>query len=119
MEDLIMNLMYNLIYILTAALAAFLVAYLKRKIGTERLKQIETELAAKQDLAYLAVRFVEQAYKDLHGQAKYNHAAAWLSGRAMEVGLTISDQEIKGLIEAALRSLKDEFGEEWASVTSD
>jgi LL-H family phage holin len=117
MHDLLMNLTYDIIYILAAVIAVFVIGVLERKLGTEKMKQIESELAAKQELAILAVRFVEQAYKDLHGQAKYNHAAAWLSGRAMEVGLTISDQEIKGLIEAALRSLKDEFGEEWAKTT--
>lgn len=116
MEQLFVDLAYNLIYLLAALLAAFSVALLKRKLGTEKMRQIEAEMALKQDLAVLAVKFVEQAWTDLHGEAKYNHAAAWLSGRAGELGLKVSDSEIKGLIEAALRSLKDEFGEEWANT---
>lgn len=115
-HDLLMSLTYDIIYILAAVIAVLVIGFMKRKLGTEKLKQIESELAAKQELAILAVRFVEQVWTDLHGEAKYNHAAAWLSGRAGELGLKVSDSEIKGLIEAALRSLKDEFGEEWAKA---
>ncbi|HHY93268.1 MAG TPA: holin, partial [Firmicutes bacterium] len=36
--------------------------------------------------------------------------------RAGELGLKVTEDEIKGLIEAALRAFKDEFGEEWAKA---
>jgi len=36
--------------------------------------------------------------------------------RAKEHGLRLTADEIKGLIEAALRAFKDEFGEQWAKV---
>ena len=119
MEELIVNLLYDLIYLLAAAAAAFFVALLKKKIGTEKLQQIESELATKQELAILAVRFVEQVWTDIEGVDKYNQAARWMADRVKELGLSVTDKEIKGLIEAALRSLKDEFGEEWAKATED
>ena len=114
MEGRFLNLMYDVIYILAALVAAAIIAYLKKKLGTEKLQQIETELLAKQELAFLSVRFVEQVYKDLHGEEKYNKAAEWLAARIQERGLKITPDEVKGLIEAALRTLKDEFGEAWA-----
>lgn len=114
MEDKLVQLAYDLLAILIPALAALAVEYLRRRLGTERVKRIQEELAAKQELATLAVRFVEQVYRDLHGPDKYQKAAEWLAARAQEHGLKLTADEIKGLIEAALRQLKDAFGNEWA-----
>lgn len=116
MEGLVLRLLYDVLLLLATLAAGFLVAWLKKKIGVEGMKKIESELATKQELAALAVRFVEQVYRDLHGEAKYQKAAEWLAARAEELGLTITPDEIKGLVEAALRAFKDEFGEEWAKV---
>jgi LL-H family phage holin len=112
-----LQLAYYLLAILIPTLAALAVEYLRRRLGTERVKRIQEELAMKQELATLAVRFVEQVYKDLHGPDKYQKAAEWLAARAGELGLKVTPEEIKGLIEAALRTFKDEFGEEWAKQT--
>lgn len=86
-----------------------------RKIKAEQLQNIILQLSQKKALAILAVRFAEQTYKDLHGEDKYNEAAQWLSAQAAEYGIKITDVEIKGLLEAALREVKDRFGEHWAN----
>lgn len=114
MEDKLVQLAYDLLAILIPVLAALAVEYLRRRLGTEKVKRIQEELAAKQELATLAVRFAEQVYRDLHGPDKYQKAAEWLAARAGEHGLKLTADEIKGLIEAALRQLKDAFGNEWA-----
>jgi len=111
MED---KLACDFLAILIYILVVLIIEYLRRRLGTEKLKKIQEELAAKQQLAVLAVRFVEQVYKDLHGPDKYQKAAEWLAARAQEHGLRLTADEIKGLIEAALRQLKDTFGNEWA-----
>jgi LL-H family phage holin len=116
MEDKILNLAYDLLAILIPLLAGFLVELLRRKLGTEKMRKIQEELTAKQELALLAVRFVEQVYTDLHGEEKYNKAAEWLVAQAAKIGLKLTADEVKGLIEAALREMKDAFGEEWANV---
>jgi len=103
----------GLLNVIVPALAAFAVEYLRRRLGTEKIQRIKEELAAKQDLAALAVRFVEQVYTEIHGKEKYEKAAAWLSARTTECGLKLSAEEVKGLIEAALRGFKDAFGDEW------
>lgn len=113
MEDKLLQLAYNILAILIPALAVLAVEYLRRRLGTERAKRIQEELAAKQELATLAVRFVEQVYRDLHGEEKYQKAAEWLAARAQEHGIKLTADEIKGLIEAALRQLKDTFENEW------
>lgn len=115
MSELWYNVLYNLLLLIITLAAAYLVAFLKKKIGIERLKQIEAELQTKQELADIAVRFVEQVYRDvLHGEEKFNKAVEWLTKQFKKLGLEFTEEEIKGLIEAALRGFKDVFGEEWA-----
>lgn len=114
MDDLLLRVLYDVLVLLATVAAGYAVAWFRKRLGVEEMKRIEAELAAKQELAALAVRFVEQVYKDIHGEAKYQKAAEWLAARAGELGLKITPEEIKGLIEAALRTFKDEFGEEWA-----
>jgi len=116
MHDLLNNLLYDVLILLASAAAAYAVAWLRKRLGIEGLKKIEVELATKQELAALAVRFVEQAYRHLRGEEKYQKAAEWLSGRVQELGISMTADEMKGLIEAALRAFKDEFGEQWAKA---
>lgn len=117
MHDLLIKVLYDVLILLATVAAGYGVAWLRKRLGVEGMKRIEAELATKQELAALAVRFVEQVYRDLRGEAKYQKAAEWLAARAGELGLAVTADEIKGLIEAALRTFKDEFGEEWARIT--
>ena len=117
MEGMIVDLLYNVLVLLATIAAGLAVAWLKKRLGVEGLNRVKAELETKQELATLAVRFVEQVYRDYKGEEKYNKAAEWLSNRVAELGLKITPDEIKGLIEAALRTFKDEFGEEWAKKT--
>jgi LL-H family phage holin len=119
MDELIVNLAYDILSILLPVLAVMLAEWLRRKIGVERLQKIQKELETKQELAALAVQFVEQVYKDLKGEEKYQEAAQWLATQAVERGINITADEIQGLIEAALRSFKDTFGEGWATYSED
>jgi len=109
-----MAIVENILIIFVTLAAGYVVAYLRRRLGVEGMQRIEAELALKQELAELAVRFVEQVFWDLKGQEKYDRAAQWLVDRVSEAGLKVTTEEVKGLIEAALRTFKDEFGEGWA-----
>ncbi|MGB4018179.1 MAG: phage holin [Syntrophomonadaceae bacterium] len=115
MDERIVNMAYDILSILLPVLAVMLAEWLRRKIGVERLARIQRELETKQELSVLAVQFVEQAYRDLKGEEKYQEAARWLATQAIDRGINITSDEIQGLIEAALRAFKDQFGEEWAA----
>lgn len=115
---MVFDIVNDILALLIPVLVAALVELVRRKIKAEQLQYIALQMEQKKALAILAVKFVEQTYRGLHGEEKYNEAAKWLSERSAEYGIKISDVEIKGLIEAALREIKDHFGEHWSQLES-
>lgn len=63
----------------------------------------------KQSVAKTAVQFVEQVYKNLHGEEKLNAAFTAASEMLAEKGITISELEMRALLEAAVGELNDVF----------
>ena len=63
----------------------------------------------KRDVAKSAVQFVEQVYKDLHGEEKLNTALTAASEMLAEKGIHVSDLEMRVLIEAAVAEFNDAF----------
>lgn len=63
----------------------------------------------KESVAKTAVQFVEQVYKDLHGEEKLNCALAAASEMLMEKGVTASELELRYLIEAAVAEFNNAF----------
>lgn len=88
------------------ALAAFLGSQLKRLYN----KYITTEI--KQSVCKTAVLFVEQVYKDIHGQEKLEKAMEKASELLAEYGIAISEEELVTLLEAAVREFINSFNKE-------
>lgn len=63
----------------------------------------------KQSIAKTVVLFVEQVYKDLHGDEKLNAALAAASELLGEKGIFFSEFEMKTLIEAAVAEFNGAF----------
>lgn len=63
----------------------------------------------KRDVARTVVQAVEQIYKDLHGEDKLNKALESASEMLAAKGITITDLEIKMLIEAAVAEFNKAF----------
>ncbi|MDZ4042899.1 MAG: phage holin, LLH family [Eubacteriales bacterium] len=91
--------------------------FVRRRLGVERIRKVQAELRTKQELAFVAVKFAEQFIKDGGGREKYEAASEWLSAQASKQGIKISSSEIRGLIEWALRDIKDELGNHWAGAS--
>ena len=70
----------------------------------------------KRALAKTVVQFVEQVYKDLHGEAKLNAAMAAFSEMLAEKGITVSELEMRVLLEAAVAEFNDAFNSEYIMV---
>jgi hypothetical protein len=63
----------------------------------------------KRKVAKTVVLFVEQVYKDLHGEEKLNAALARASLILGEKGIDVSATEMKTLIEAAVAEFNEAF----------
>lgn len=63
----------------------------------------------KQSVAKTAVQFVEQVYKELHGEEKLNAALSAASEMLGEKGITVSELEMRVLIEAAVSEFNEAF----------
>lgn len=55
------------------------------------------------------VTAVEQIYKDIDGEKKYELALSWISDELKEKNINISTKEVKALIEEAVYTLKNEI----------
>jgi LL-H family phage holin len=116
MENPWVKIAMDVLAVLIPALVGLSMEYLRRRLGTEKMRKIQEELLAKKELALLAIKMVEQIYIDIKGQEKYDKAAEWLSQRCKDYGIAVTSDEIQGLIEAAIRTLKDELGDDWANA---
>jgi hypothetical protein len=63
----------------------------------------------KRDVAKTVVQAVQQVYKDLHGEEKLNKALESASEMLAEKGITVTDLEMRMLIEAAVSEFNKAF----------
>ena len=63
----------------------------------------------KQAVAKTSVQFVEQVYKDLHGEEKLTEALEAASQMLAEKGISVTELELRALIEAAVAEFNDAF----------
>jgi intergrase/recombinase len=70
-------------------------------------KYLDTKI--KRDVARTVVQAVEQVYHDLHGDEKLNKALTSMSEILAEKGITISDLEMRMLLEAAVGEFNENF----------
>jgi len=94
-------------------LASFVVALLKKHLGVEKLKRIEAELAAKQEIVDTVVLFVQQVYAAYGGEEKYKLALVRATDMMNKKGLKITPEELEILIESSVKLMKKEFGNAW------
>ena len=63
----------------------------------------------KKDVAKVVVKYVEQVYKDIHGEEKLDKALAAFSEMLSQKGITISDLEMRVYLESALAGFNNAF----------
>lgn len=86
----------TILYTLITAVFGFLGVQAKRLYN----KYINDK--TKKDVAHTVVKAVEQIYKDLHGEDKLNQAIKSATELFVEKGITITDLELRLLIESAV-----------------
>ena len=90
---------YDLLYAIVVAIGGFIGLCLKNLLT--RLLNDKT----KRDVAKKAVRYVEQVCKELHGDDKLNEALKATSQLLAEKGISITDLELRVLVEAAVNEM--------------
>jgi hypothetical protein len=66
----------------------------------------------KKDVVNTVVQAVEQIYKDLHGDEKLNKAIEGASDMLAEKGITVSEIELRYLIESSVNAFNEGFKKE-------
>ena len=99
----------EILYTIIMAIAGYIGAVVKN-LATKYFND-----KTKRDVTKTAVQFVEQVYKDLHGDEKLNAAFAAASEMLGEKGIHVSDLELKVLLEAAVA----EFNKAFEKATSE
>ena len=93
----------TILYAVLTALAGYIGIFAK-KLYTKYVND-----KTKQAVAKTVVQAVEQIYKDLHGEEKLNKALEAASEMLAEKGITITDLELRMLIEAAVAEFNNAF----------
>lgn len=98
---------YGLLSAIVTGLASALGVLLKklydRTIGAYFKDKVKREVAVQ------VVKYVEQVYKTLHGEEKLAKALEAAAEMLNEKGITISELELRVLLESALAELNDAF----------
>lgn len=113
MEIVLTDLLTQIFMLLGILLASFVVALLKKQLGVEKLKQIEAELTAKQEIVDTVVLFVQQVYAAYDGEEKYKMALVRATDLMNKKGLKITPEELESLIESSVKLMKKAFGDAW------
>lgn len=93
----------EILYTIVMAIAGY-VGIVIKNLATKYIND-----KTKRDVAKTAVQFVEQVYKDLHGEDKLNAAFAAASEMLAEKNIYVSDLEMKVLLEAAVAEFNKAF----------
>ena len=78
----------------------------------KRIAERALDAPIKQQLALIAVQFVEQTYKELHGEAKLEAALAAFADLLSEKKINASATEMRIMIEAAVAEFNQVFTKE-------
>lgn len=105
---------YSLEIIKAVVLAIFaIIGVYAAKLQT---KYIDTD--TKRKIAATTVAYIEQVYKDLHGDEKLARALVVSASMLSQKGIKTTEEELKVLLEAAVKEMNDKFKKETAAAQS-
>ena len=123
MENTLMELFQNYIaengveILATIVTAIFgLIGVLAKKLYNKIVDEKNEKIVEK--VVGYCVQAVEQLYKDLHGEEKLNKVIEAVTDILNEKGITVTDLELRMLIESAVGSFNDNFKKTTVEDTS-
>lgn len=106
MKDFVQNYGATILYAIITAVASYIGIILKNLYK----KYINDQ--TKKDVVATCVKAVEQLYTDIHGKDKLNKCMESVSDMLEEKGITVSETEIRMLIEAAVNGFNGGFSKD-------
>lgn len=114
MENTIMELIQNyllengveIMSVVVTAIFGF-IGYLAKKVYNKIVDEKNEKIVEK--VVYYCVQGVEQLYKDLHGEEKLDKVIGAVTDILNEKGITVTDLELRMLIESAVGSFNENF----------
>lgn len=103
----------TILYTVLTALTGYLGVWVK-KLYTKYIND-----KTKADVVKTCVKAVEQLYTDLHGEEKYQEVVAAATEMLNEKGITVTELEIKMLIESAVCEFNKAFEKEGLTAPID
>jgi hypothetical protein len=110
MKDLILDIMNILIISGIPLVIGGMFSGLKYLIGANKTAKILNLLRLKSHVAFEAVMFIEDIYKELNGTQKAEMAMDNLISRLNSHGINITQNEAETLISSAYKVAKNDFG---------
>lgn len=102
--------------VILTAIAGYLGILLKRLYQKNIL---DSDDSTKENIVKTCVKAIEQMYKDLHGAEKLQKALEAVSEMLAAKNITITDTELRMLIESAVGEFNDVFNTKEYEITED
>lgn len=106
----LLNQILDIILPAAASLVAIWFGILGSKMKATYTEKINSE--TKKAVAQSTVEYIEQVYKDIHGNEKLTKAIERASAILNEKGITVSETELKTLLESAVYGLSQGWTKE-------
>lgn len=97
----------DILYLIVTAVVTGVCGWLGVQVKSLADKYLNDK--TKKDVAKTVVQAVEQVYKDLHGKEKLDKAIESASEMLAEKGITVTELELRMLIEAAVAEFNKAF----------
>jgi hypothetical protein len=94
------------------AIVGAVLAAVKHFIGAQKLSKLADVLSTKNVLAQDAVKFVEDAFTELHGAEKLENAKMNLIGRLNQYGIAVTEDEADTLVRSSYQTIKSSLGDD-------
>lgn len=101
--------LFKLAFEVVATIVTALAGYVGICIKQLYKRYVDTD--EKHNVAKTCVNFVEQVYRDIHGQDKLDMAIKYATIILGEKGVPITETELYTLLEAAVKEMNDKFAE--------
>ena len=103
----------KILYILVSIVLYLVIKFLQDKGVIEKIKKIQVSDELKETSIKLGILYAQQVYNEQGGKVKYEKALEYVTEYLTKRGVTVDEDELKGLIEGNLIKIKDELSSVW------